>query len=111
MRLNFKGSGFTAKSGTSLCQTCEHCQYLTGEKLDQTQTICTYSRDFPVTYDIKTCTVYQERGRMSLARMYQEAWELAKDKRTGKIGFYTKEDLNRLDDKVVRQGRDFDPYE
>ena len=109
MRLNFKGSGFATKDG-SLCQTCEHCHHRTGEKLDQSQAICTYSRDFLLTYDVKTCTMYNERGRMSLPKMYQEAWTLAEDK-SGKIGFYSADEFKKREGRLTRVGKDFDPYE
>ena len=111
MRLNFKGNGFTTKSGRALCETCTHCHTAKGEKLDQSISICNFSRPFPITFPIHDCTEYEERGRMSLPKMYQEAWELAQDKRTGTIGFFSKEDMRKREDRLTRIGRDIDPYE
>ena len=110
MILNFKGPGFTAKSGTSLCDTCNHCHKLEGARLGDTRTLCGYSRDFFVTFPVLNCTQYEERGRMSLHKMYQEAWTLAQDK-SGKIGFYSRDEFKKREDRLKPLGKDFDPYD
>lgn len=110
MRINFKGTDFSTKSGTSMCSSCEYGHVIQGERLNQSRTFC-HRLSEKINFNITSCTHYSERGRMSLPRMYDEAWELAKDKRTGQIGFFTREDMKRLSEKVVRVGKDFDPYE
>lgn len=99
MRINFTGSGFTRNtSERPLCDTCSRCQKMVGTKLDHNVTFCK-NIDKPINFPVYECSSYNETTRLALYDMERIAWSVGKDKKTGLIGFYNRDEFTkRLDD-------------
>lgn len=84
----------TAFSGTDLCQSCRWAMIRKGSITGFRETRCGCIANSPlVPAKLATCTMYLEKGKMTLQEMDMVAWIV--ESRGKQIGFLSPEELER----------------
>lgn len=88
-----KMTGSTPNSSTSPCTSCRFLKRVRGQR-DEFRFCDKFDRQLNM--QVSECSEYQNKNHPSLFNMQQIAWNLTADKKGGRAGFLSPEQLNRL---------------
>ena len=76
MNVNVKNG--TPMHGPSLCETCDRAHIVKGYRQNEMVVVCraTYEPQIRITFPVRDCSSYVEKGRQALHEMEEIAWTL-----------------------------------
>lgn len=116
LTINFKGRGFTPDGRVT--SKCETCKLAVKRDTSKGRMIRCHTLNQDIHIPIYECSSYNDILTMSMYEMNQMAWIMAVNKKTKEIGFYSRKDFAKREDRLEKLDRvnpstsgDFDPFD